>query len=340
MSTERSTGDFWCRRRVLVTGAYGFLGAHLVRALLDRGAAVVGLVHHEPAECYLKSEGLDQRVDLVRGDVAEEELLAGLLPLEEISVVFHLAAQAIVGAAVRSPLPTFETNIRGTYVLLEAARLAWNEGKGCLAGVVVASSDKAYGPQAQLPYTEDMPLLARAPYDASKACADLLTRAFSATYGLPAAVTRCANLYGPGDVNWSRLVPGMMRWIIEGRRPIIRSDGTPQRDYLFVGDAVTGYLTLAEQLGRPEVRGQAFNVGTGEPVSVLDFVREIVAASGQSALEPEVLGEAAGEIPHQYLDSTKAREVLGWCAVVPRAEGLRQTYDWYRAALASAGRER
>ena len=325
--------DFWRQRRVLVTGAYGFLASHMIEALLEQGAEVIGLVRTEPPQCYLKVEGLAPKIALIRGDVCDQTLIGELLSVEEVEVVFHLAAQATVGAAGRGPLPTLETNVRGTYVMLEAARVARQEGQGALKAVVVASSDKAYGPQEKLPYTEDMPLLARHPYDASKACADILTRMYSAMYGLPAAVTRCANLYGPGDLNWSRLVPGVIRWVIENQRPIIRSDGTPQRDYLFVRDAARAYLRLAEQLGRDEVRCEAFNFGSGEPVSVLDLVCEIVAISGKSALEPEVLGEAHDEIPNQYLDSTKARRLLGWEPAVSRREGLQETYAWYERHL-------
>lgn len=315
-------------RHVLVTGAYGFLAAHLVEALLARGDRVTGLVRDIPAESYLRSSGLEARITLVSGDLCDPGLVARILNEEEIDTVCHLAAQAIVGLANRAPLGTFESNIRGTYMLLDACREYVNSG-GRLAGVVVASSDKAYGDHEVLPYREDAPLLARYPYDVSKACADMLTRAYAVTYGLPAAVTRCANLYGPGDLNFSRLVPETMQAVIEGRRPVIRSDGSPQRDYLFVRDAALGYLAVLDALAASKAAGEAFNLGTGCPVSVLELVQAVITATGQP-LEPQILGQTAGEIHHQYLDVSKARKILGWEPHTTQAEGLRVSFDWYK----------
>ncbi len=319
--------EFWQDRRVLVTGARGFLASHLTEALTEAGAEVVGLVRDEPPGTYFEQQRLTERTTLVRGDLLDLALLERVLAQYEIHTAFHLAAQSLVGTAMRAPLTTFETNIRGTYFLLEACRQAWQAGT--LEGLVVASSDKAYGAHRDLPYTEEFALQGSYPYDVSKSCADLLARAYHTSFELPVAVTRCANLYGPGDLNFSRLIPGVMRWVLHDERPIIRSDGTPQRDYLFVEDAVRGYLVLGENLTQPEVVGRAFNFGTGEPVAVLDLVQEIIAVAGKEELTPDVRGHSPGEIPHQYLSAEQARRVLGWQALVPRAEGLRRTYEWY-----------
>jgi CDP-glucose 4,6-dehydratase len=319
---------YWQGRRVLVTGAYGFLASHLIESLLQGGAVVTGLVRDHPAESYLQLTGLDSRITLMSGDVTDLEFCRRALNEEEIQVVFHLAAQALVGLANRSPLSTFESNIRGTYILLEACRELIAD-RSPLEAIVVASSDKAYGDQKRLPYSEEAPLLGLHPYDASKACADILTRAFAGTYGLPAAVTRCANLYGPGDLNFSRIVPATFQALLMGQRPIIRSDGSPQRDYLLVRDAVSGYLAVAESVVAGEAAGQAFNLGTGRPVTVLELVREIIEVVGVD-LEPEVLGTASSEIIHQYLDASRAQRTLGWRAATSLHDGLAVTHDWYR----------
>lgn len=325
--------EFWSGRTVLVTGAKGFAAAHIVKRLSEAGARIVGLERDFSRTTYFDTEGLGQVATVVQGDLSNYELMARLLSRYGVQTVIHLAAQALVGAANQDPLPTFDSNIRGTYVLLEAARQAWDEGRGFLEGVVVASSDKAYGQHAELPYTEQTPLEGLHPYDASKACTDILARAYAHTYGLPVAVTRCANLYGPGDLNFSRLIPDTIRRLLEGRRPQIRSDGSPQRDYLFIDDAVAGYLTLAQQLDNPRVTGEAFNFGTGQPVSVLEVVEEIIQIAGVQGREAEVLGQSWGELQHQYLDATKAREILGWQPQISRREGLQITIDWYRDYL-------
>ena len=325
----------WRGCRVLVTGAYGFLASHLIEALLTAGAEVIGLVRDRPAESYLQLQGLDQRVTLAPGDLVDFEAVKRALLEGEVEVVFHLAAQAIVGLANRSPLSTFESNIRGTYLLLEACRELRQDGAPIRA-IVVASSDKAYGDQEALPYTEDAPLLGLHPYDASKSCCDLLTRAMSKTYGLPAAVTRCANLYGPGDLNFSRIIPATIQSLLRGQRPIIRSDGSPQRDYLFVGDCVRGYLALAETLLAGRGASRAYNLGTGRPVTVLELVREIIAVVGAD-LEPDVQGTASSEILHQYLDASRAGRELGWTAQTSLREGLQITKDWYREYLQAHG---
>jgi CDP-glucose 4,6-dehydratase len=246
----------------------------------------------------------------------------------EIETVFHLAAQTIVPIANRNPLSTFETNIKGTWLLLEATRRA-----STVKRMLVASSDKAYGAHEQLPYTEAASLLACHPYDVSKACAEMLAHTYAITYRLPVAITRCANLYGGGDLNWNRIVPGTMRSVIYGERPIIRSDGSPVRDYLFVQDAVTGYLQLAEALDDPALTGEAFNFGMDQPKSVLEIVQAIIAISDHPAIEPIILDEAPNEIQAQYLSSAKAHQRLGWEPAYTLEQALGQTLAWYRQFL-------
>jgi CDP-glucose 4,6-dehydratase len=319
---------FWLDRPVFVSGCAGFLGSWLTIALVDAGANVVGLVRDRVPFSLLSRSGCLDRITVIRGDVTDYALVERVLNEYEIDAVFHLAAQTIVPIANRAPLSTFETNVKGTWTVLEAVRRS-----PTVTRVAVASSDKAYGAHETLPYVEDAPLLGCHPYDVTKACADLIARTYFATYGLPVAVTRCANLYGGGDLNWNRIVPGTMRSLIRGERPIIRSDGTLQRDYLYVQDAVHAYMTLAEHLDEDEVRGQAFNFGMDKPTSVLEMVRAIIAVSDHPDLEPEVLGDAPNEIPAQYMDSSKAQRLLGWSPRYPLEEGLRETFDWYREFL-------
>jgi CDP-glucose 4,6-dehydratase len=319
---------FWLDRPVLVTGCTGFLGSWLTIALVEAGAAVVGLIRDEVPFSRLRRSGYQDRIAVVRGDVTDYGLVERALNEYEIDTVFHLAAQTIVTIANRAPFATFETNVKGTWTVLEAARRSPK-----IARVVVASSDKAYGVHEELPYTEDAPLLGGHPYDVSKACTDLIARAYVATYGLPVAVTRCANLYGGGDLNWNRIVPGTMRSVIRGERPIVRSDGTPLRDYLYVQDAVRAYMTLAEHVDVPEVKGAAFNFGMDAPQSVLEMVRAIISVSDHPDLEPVVLADAPHEIQAQYLDSSKAHRVLGWAARYSLEQGLRETLTWYREFL-------
>lgn len=323
--------DYWQGRHVLVTGAYGFLASHLIEELISRGALVTGIVRDRPAQSYLQINGIDKKINLAFGDIADLDFCRRIMNEQQIQSVFHLAAQAIVGFANRSPLSTFESNIRGTYILLEACR-ELREDSCPIEAIVVASSDKAYGDQKKLPYTERMQLLGIHPYDASKVCADIITRTFAKVFKLPAAVTRCANLYGPGDLNFSRIIPDTFRALIRGQRPVIRSDGTPLRDYLFVKDAVAGYLMLGEALGKGQAHGQAFNFGTGLPVTVVDLVKQIINST-RSRMIPEILGTATGEIKHQYLDSSRATKLLGWSARTSLKKGLSYTYPWYKRYL-------
>ena len=319
---------------MLVTGAQGFVGCWLAERLLDAGATVVALRRDFDPQSRFATESLDERCVIVQADMLDYEGILRVLNEHSVSTVFHLAAQTIVGTANRSPLSTFETNIRGTWLLLEACRAVAVVGDAVEA-VVVASSDKAYGDHEQLPYSEDFALQPRFPYDASKACADLIARSYSHTYDLPVAVTRLANVYGGGDVNWSRIVPGSARSLVAGDRPVIRSDGTPERDYIYIDDAVDAYLTVAASLERPELRGRAWNAGSGSAVSARDIVERLIAASGRE-LEADIqgAGNPHGEINRQFLDSTAIREELGWEPRRNLEDGLAATWRWYERRLA------
>ena len=306
-----------------VTGAYGVLGSWLVKALLDRGDRVVVLKRDEVRRSALVVEGTEARCNVVHGDLVETGLIERAIGEHEVDAVFHLAAQTIVGTANRSPVSTFESNIRGTWTLLEACR---TQG---VARTVVAASDKAYGPTDALPYRETHPLDARYPYDVSKACTDLITRSYAHTYGLPVAVTRFANIYGGGDLNPSRLVPEAVAAVLAGRAPVIRSDGSPERDFLYVEDAAAAYLAIADAL--PGAAGEAFNAGGDEPHSVREVVDLLCRVAGAD-VEPDIQGTGVphGEIDRQYVDSTKLRELTGWRPRVDLEEGLRRTVAWYR----------
>lgn len=331
MAPGRGGGGAVSRRGevAFVTGAYGFIGGHLTQRLLAEGSEVVILRRDRPAHSLIALEGHEARCSVAQGDLTDHESLLRILNEYGVTKVFHLAAQAIVAVANRSPLSTFETNIRGTYNLLEAARLA-----PTVEGVVVASSDKAYGQHEDLPYHEDAKLQPTFPYDTSKAAADLVARSYAVTYGLPVAVTRLANVYGGGDFNFSRLVPETARAIIAGEAPVIRSDGSPERDFIYAADAVDAYLTIADGLADPANHGQAFNAGAGRPWPVLEIVRTMLDAAG-SNLEPDVQGEGvpAGEIDRQYLDSTLIAERLGWKPAWSITDGLAATWEWYERAL-------
>jgi CDP-glucose 4,6-dehydratase len=318
----------WLDRRVLVTGATGLVGSWLVEALLERSAVVTCVVRDDVRRSRFFSAGLAERVSSCSGPVEDQAFIERALGEYEIQTVFHLAAQTIVTIANRSPLSTFETNIRGTWNLLEACRRS-----PLVSEVVIASSDKAYGSQLVLPYTEDTPLQGTSPYDVSKSCADLIAQSYASTWGLPVSIARCGNFFGGGDFNFSRLVPGTIRDLLRGRAPVIRSDGAYIRDYLHVQDGVSAYLAIAESLARdPTLRGSAFNFSLEQPMTVLDMVREIAAVM-DVPVEPVVLSEATSEIRAQYLDSHKARDLLGWKPSVGLTLGLAKTVDWYRSYL-------
>lgn len=323
----------WRDRNVFVTGGSGLLGSWMVETLTRNGASPVCLLRDWVPASRLWSEGLMDRVNVVRGSLEDRDLLIRTLNEYEIDTVFHLGAQTIVGTASRSPISTFEANILGTWNVLEACRLS----PKLIRRIVVASSDKAYGEHPTLPYREDAPLQGRFPYDVSKSCADLISLSYWHTYRLPIAVTRCGNLYGGGDLNFNRLVPGTIRSVLRGDRPVIRSDGSFVRDYFYVRDAVEAYLQLAERMDDPAFHGQAFNFGTETPMSVLEMVAVLLERLGASELEPVILGEATHEIPRQYLDCAKARSQLGWRSRYALADALDETIAWYRGWLARNG---
>lgn len=313
----------WLGRVVLVTGATGLLGGWLVRRLLAEGAEVVTLVRDGIPDAMLHSEA---RVRVVRGDIEDQACVERVLNEYAVSAVFHLAAQTIVGTANRNPVSTFEANVAGTWRVLEACRRSpWVEA------IVVASSDKAYGEQSVLPYTEETPLQGRNPYDVSKSCADLIAQSYAHTYGLPVCVTRCGNLFGGGDLNFNRLVPGTIRSVLRGEPPVIRSNGKFVRDYFYVEDAAGAYLQLAERLLEDRsLTGHAFNFGSYRPMTALAMVEAILDAQA-SPLRPLILDEAKNEIPDQHLDCAKAHDLLGWSGGVPLDEAIRRTVAWYAA---------
>jgi CDP-glucose 4,6-dehydratase len=312
----------------LITGAGGFAGAWLAAALLERGERVVALDRPTPPDIgpsTLDLLGLRDEVSAVEGDLRAEGVTARAIDRHRVDAVFHLAAETIVGVAAASPVETFETNVRGTWLLLDACRRSGVEK------VVVASSDKAYGPHPELPYREEVALRPSSPYEASKAAAELIARSYWHAYGLPVAVTRCANIYGGGDTNWSRLIPEVVTAVLDGRAPVLRSDGSPERDFLYVEDAASAYLAIADHLDRDGIRGEAFNAGGGRPHAVREVVELIISLTG-STVSPEVHGSGKphGEIERQWVDASKLAERTGWRPAVGLREGLRRTIEWYR----------
>jgi CDP-glucose 4,6-dehydratase len=319
--------NFWKDKNVFVTGADGFIGSWIAKTLVENGANVVVVMRDFKASNNLKLHRINDDVTLVQGDIIDYTIVERIINEYSIDTCFHLAAQALVGVANRSPLSTFESNIKGTWNILEACRLS-----GTIQRLVVASSDKAYGVQKDLPYTENSPLLGNYPYDASKACVDILSRCYFTTYQLPIAVTRNANVYGGGDLNFSRIIPDTICSVLQDKQPIIRSDGTPERDYLYIKDAVNAYLVLAENLNREDVRGEAFNFGNQKPISALALVKLIINLIGKN-IEPKILNEAKNEIDRQYLSIEKAAKILNWKPQYSLEEGLKETIDWYRDYL-------
>jgi CDP-glucose 4,6-dehydratase len=320
---------FWQNKRVLVTGATGLVGSWLVKYLCDLGAQTVALVHHPDPQTELYRSGTHQNVNIVQGNLEDYALLLQAINKFEIDTVFHLAAQPLVNPAYREPLQTFETNIRGTYHILEACR----QHPSLVQRVIIASSDKAYGTSDQLPYVEDMLLQGQFPYEVSKSCADLLAQAYFYSYNLPVGVTRCGNIYGGGDLNWSRLIPETIRACLQHRPVVIRSDGTFLRDYIYIKDVCNAYLTIAEQLDQDTVRGQAFNFSPERANTVLEVVDMIRTLTGAMDIEPQIVNTAQGEIHSQYLDCSKAQNILSWQPQHSLEMGLRETIEWYRAFL-------
>lgn len=317
--------NFWRHKNVFVTGCTGFLGSWLTKALVDRGANVVGLVRDNVPRANFSRLELDKCISTVRGEVENYFLLDRIINEYEIDTVFHLAAQTIVTIANRNPVATFETNIKGTWNLLEACRR-----NPTVKRIIVASSDKAYGEHEVLPYKEETPLKGSYPYDVSKSCADLITSIYYNVYELPVCITRCGNFYGGGDLNFNRIVPGTIRSVIFNEPPVIRSDGTFIRDYIYILDAAEAYLLLAEKIDELPIQGEAFNFSNEIQLSVLDITRKILELMGREDLKPIVLNETTSEIKHQYLSAEKAKRILGWRVKYSLDEGLKETIKWYR----------
>lgn len=316
---------FWLDRPTLVTGGTGLVGAWLVKRLVEAGADVTCLIRDWVPQSELVQNGALSKVKVVRGDLCEEGLIERTLGEFEIRTVIHLAAQTIVGIANRNPVSTFETNIRGTWMLLEACRRS-----PLVQQIVIASSDKAYGDQETLPYSEQTPLQGQHPYDVSKSCADLISTTYAVTYKSPVVITRCGNFYGGGDLNWNRILPGAIRSILRGERPTIRSDGKFVRDYFYVEDGAEAYMLLAEALAqKPELAGHAFNFSNEIQVTVLELLERLRKVMGADS-EPVILNQATNEIRHQYLSAKKAREMLGWQPLFNLEQGLQRTVDWYK----------
>lgn len=315
---------YWRHKNVLVTGATGFLGSWVVKYLVDAGANVTALIRDIVPGSHLYRSGYVQNVNIVRGGLEDYHTLERALGEYEIDTVFHTAAQTLVEIANRNPISTFESNIKGTWNILEACRRS-----PAVKKVVVASSDKAYGTHKELPYTEEAPLKGEHPYDVSKSAADLIAQSYYHSYGLPVAITRCGNFYGPGDVNFNRIVPGTIRSVLHGESPIIRSDGSFIRDYFYIEDGALAYIGLAEKMDDPAVHGHAFNFSNESQITAREMVEKILSLMN-SPLEPKILATATNEIPHQYLSAKKAREVLGWQPRFTLDEGLINTIAWYK----------
>lgn len=316
--------NFWQNRSVFITGCTGLLGSWLTKTLLDRGANIVGLIRDNVPNSNLYRFRLEDKINSVRGALEDYSILERCLNEYEVDTVFHLGAQAIVGVANRNPLSTFETNIKGTWNILEACRR-----NSKVKRIVVASSDKAYGQHEQLPYKEDFPLHGMHPYDVSKSCTDLIAYTYYNTYKLPVCVTRCGNIYGGGDLNFNRIIPGTIQSVLSGKPPVIRSDGSFVRDYIYVQDIVYAYLVLAEKMDNLNIQGEAFNFSNEHPVSVTEIVQAILKVMKREDLAPVIMNEATNEIKYQYLTSEKARTILNWKPQYTLDQGLMDTLHWY-----------
>lgn len=317
--------NFWENRNVFITGSTGFLGSYLTDALISNKASVTCLVRDWVSNSRFALSDTFKKVNVVRGEIEDHQLLERIINEYEIDTVFHLAAQTIVGTANRNPVSTFESNIKGTWNLLEACRR-----NPLVTRIVVASSDKAYGTQKQLPYNENTPLQGTHPYDVSKSCTDLIAYSYHNTYDLPVCITRCGNFYGGGDTNFNRIIPGSIRSIIHNDHPIIRSDGSYIRDYIYVKDAVSAYMLLAEKMQDKALHGEAFNFSNEIQITVLELTKKILALTGREDLAPIIKNEAHGEIRHQYLSAEKARKILGWSPAYSLDQGLQETIEWYK----------
>ena len=323
----------WNDKSVLVTGGTGLVGSWLVKRLLDEGAHVTCLILDLDSQCELVRSGCIDRISVISGNLTSLTSVKRAVFQNECSTIFHLGAQTIVGTALIDPIQTFESNIQGTWNVLEVARIS----HGLVTKVLIASSDKAYGSTETLPYDETMSLNGTAPYDVSKSCADLLSTTYARTYGVPLVIARCGNIYGGGDLNWNRIIPGTIKSLLLGKRPQLRSDGLSVRDYVYVEDAVAAYLHMATELSVPGVAGEAFNFSREEPTTVFEIYEKICEATVGQYIEPEVLNSATHEIQSQFLSSGKARERLGWRSEYSLQEGLSRTVDWYRVFFQKAG---
>ena len=324
----------WKGKNVLITGATGFAGSWIAKSLVEKKANVVALIRDHAPDSPLFYMDTYPKLKAAKGNIIDYNSVNRIFNEYEINACFHLAAQPIVTIANRSPIPTFETNIKGTWNILEVARKTET-----LERIVIASTDKVYGEPIKLPITEDHPLDASYPYDASKACLEILVRTYFKTYELPIGITRCCNIYGGGDLNFSRIIIDTIRSIIFNKNPIIRSDGTPVRDFIYIDDVVNAYLTLAENLGRKDVKGEAFNFGSNSPISMIDLVNKIIKVSGKN-LKPEIIGKKKphAEIDEQYLSSEKALRLLKWKPKVPLDIGLKRTIKWYEGFFAKTSK--
>lgn len=321
---EKLQENYWKDKNVFITGCTGLLGSWLTKKLVEQEANVVGLIRDLVPRSNLNWSGFNEKITTVRGELEDYFILERTLNEYEIDSVFHLGAQTIVTIANRNPLSTFNTNIKGTWNLLEACRRSPSVEK-----IVFASSDKAYGAQEKLPYNEDTPLEGRHPYDVSKSCADLICRSYHETYDLPVCITRCGNFYGGGDLNFNRIVPGTIRSILRNQRPIIRSDGSMIRDYFYIEDGAEAYLSLAEHMDNPKIHGHGFNFSNEEPVDVIGIVGKVLKVM-HSNLKPVILNQASNEIESQYLSSKKAKTILNWTPTYTMEEGLEKTIEWYK----------